>query len=35
MKKLLNNILLKFPDILSIQEDTLEQINFLNNNLKN
>ena len=33
--KLLNNILLKFPDILSIQEDTLEQINFLNNNLKN
>ena len=34
-EKLLNNILLKFPDILSIQEDTLEQINFLNNNLKN
>ena len=33
--KLLNNILLKFPDILSIQEDTFEQINFLNNNLKN
>ena len=34
-EKLLNNILLKSPDILSIQEDTLEQINFLNNNLKN
>ena len=32
-EKLLKNILLKNPDILSVQEDALEQIDFLNSNL--
>ena len=32
-KKLLKNIIKKHPDIFSIQEDTLQQINFLKNNL--
>ena len=34
-EKLLNNIILKLPDILSIQEDSKDQVEYINEKLKN
>jgi endonuclease/exonuclease/phosphatase family metal-dependent hydrolase len=34
-EKLINNIILKLPDILSIQEDSKDQVEYINEKLKN